>query len=167
MYIYKVNQKTLNYENKRTKEPNLAIIFYFAEEPSLIWVLAVASHLAIAAYPVSLGLAFVIPLYLGLSRARSMKAVFHDALSLRNIGQLRVLILRMEGVLTSGQLRCGAIIPTSDSSVTAVLKFAASIEQESNHAFAKTLLDHANKNGLTLERPENVESFAGQGRAER
>lgn len=69
------------------------------------------------------------------------------------------------GTITNGQLAVGEIIPASDSNFShdQLLQLVASAESESSHILARSLVDYAKKQAVSLSPVQDLQEVTGKG----
>ncbi|MFC7021262.1 MULTISPECIES: heavy metal translocating P-type ATPase [Haloarcula] len=83
---------------------------------------------------------------------------------LEAMGAVDVVALDKTGTLTKGELSVTDVVPLGDNEATDVLRYAASLEQRSEHPIAAAILAHASEAGVTdRPAPSDFESLTGKG----
>ncbi|MBX0298161.1 heavy metal translocating P-type ATPase [Haloarcula nitratireducens] len=83
---------------------------------------------------------------------------------LEAMGEVDVVALDKTGTLTKGELAVTDVVPVDDNTETELLRYAAGLEQRSEHPIADAILAHATDNGVDdLPEPERFESLTGKG----
>ncbi|MBX0297496.1 heavy metal translocating P-type ATPase [Haloarcula nitratireducens] len=83
---------------------------------------------------------------------------------LEAMGEVDVVALDKTGTLTKGELAVTDVVPAGDSTETELLRYAAGLEQRSEHPIADAILAHAADNGVDdFPEPERFESLTGKG----
>jgi P-type Cu2+ transporter len=136
------------------------------------WLLAGASMafavervvtVLVIACPHALGLA--IPLVIAISTTLGARAglLVRNRRGLEEARNLNAVFFDKTGTLTRGEFRVVEITPAAGLSADDALKFAASIEQESEHTIAQGVVKSAQERGLPLSRAEQFQAIPGQG----
>lgn len=110
--------------------------------------------------PCALGLATPVAIMVGTGRGASMGVLFKNAQALENLYKADTVVLDKTGTLTEGKPQVTDIIPT-DATEERLLLIAASLENRSEHPFAKAILQRAEK--LQLLECEDFAVLPGQG----
>ncbi len=126
--------------------------------------LAVQTFVAvmIVACPCALGLATPTAILVGTGRAAELGVLFKTGAALERLESLTTLLFDKTGTLTQGQPAVTSITshPATEDDV---LRWAASLEQGSEHPLAKAIVRHAHSRGITLATVENFQSVTGLG----
>lgn len=125
-------------------------------------ILAAVSVLIIAC-PCALGLATPMSIMLGIGKGAKNGILVKDAESLEILSKVDTIILDKTGTLTEGKPTLNKIIKCSQYSEKELLKFAASIEQASEHPLAVAIIKKTQEANLKLSKIENFESIIGKG----
>ncbi len=122
-----------------------------------------ALSVLVVATPCPLILAVPVAIISGMSRAASIGVLIKSGGALETLARARTAILDKTGTMTTG--RAGVVDVRTMSGVDAneTLRFAASLDQASNHASAENLVAAAKKRGLALNNPANVTETPGSG----
>jgi Cu+-exporting ATPase len=112
----------------------------------------------IIACPCALGLATPMSIMVGIGRGAQAGVLIKDAATLETLHAVNVLAIDKTGTLTEGKPR----VTVFEGSLEA-LRFAASLEQASEHPLASAVLAAAAERGLSLSQPQEVHAAAGQG----
>jgi P-type Cu2+ transporter len=125
-------------------------------------VLRLVAVLVIAC-PHALGLA--VPLVASISSSLAAKSGFivKDRLALESARLVDTVLFDKTGTLTMGQFGLSAIYPTESVAPEEVLKFAASVNQGSEHSIAGGILRAAKEQKIELESVEKFERLPGRG----
>ncbi len=90
--------------------------------------------------------------------------VFKNAKALQNAGQIDTIIFDKTGILTQGNPSLVShLLMDKSLDYNEVLQFAASVEQHSNHPFAKVLVETAKKENIELLPVGDIEVSLGKG----
>ena len=96
--------------------------------------------------PCALGLATPVAVMVGTGRGAQMGVLFKSAQALENLHKVDTVVLDKTGTLTRGKPSVTDIIPY-EISESELLRIAASIEAQSEHLFAKAILERAGASG--------------------
>lgn len=111
--------------------------------------------------PCALGLATPLALNIATKLASSRGIFFKDAQILELIGKTSVIFFDKTGTLTQKQLHIKEILSSSSLSQTQLLQICASLECQSHHIIAQSILE-ASKN-LTIPNAQNISIQEGLG----
>lgn len=153
--------------------------------PALAYALVNAVAVLIIACPCALGLATPMSIMVGVGRAARAGILVKNAEAIEHTEKVTHLITDKTGTLTAGRPKVVEIIvagrtklPLSpdqmkkpgsanvspdDEEENAILRFAAALEQQSEHPLARAIVDAAKEQNLELAAPENFESTTGGG----
>jgi len=124
-------------------------------------LIAAVSVLVIAC-PCALGLATPTAIMTGTGAAARSGILIKDIASLESAHRIDAIIFDKTGTLTVGRPVIAAI-HALDGDEAALLRFAAAVQQGSEHPLAKAMLERAEEMGLPLPRVEDFRSFTGLG----
>lgn len=97
--------------------------------------------------PCALGLATPVAIMVGTGRGARMGVLFKNAEALENLHHVDTVVLDKTGTLTTGKPAVTDIIAHSVS-VDELLRIAASLEKQSEHPFAKAIMENAGNTSL-------------------
>lgn len=110
--------------------------------------------------PCALGLATPVAIMVGTGRAAQLGVLFKNAEALENLHKVDAVVLDKTGTLTNGKPKVTDVLPGTVTA-EALLKIAASLEERSEHPFAKAIMEMA---ALSDVQPvEEFESLPGMG----
>lgn len=147
------------------------IILVVAAATFLVWWLALGdpeSGLAatiavlVIACPCALGLATPTALVAGTGSAARAGILIRDIETLERAGSIGLVAFDKTGTLTLGRPAVAATVAV-DGDAPRMLALAASIEAKSEHPLGKTLVAHAEAQGLALTGASGVRAVHGQG----
>lgn len=121
----------------------------------------------IIACPCALGLATPTGIMVGSGRAAEKGILIKDAVTLEEARKADVILLDKTGTLTKGEMAVSALRSGDGLTDEALLRIAASLEQESDHPLAKAVVARAAQDNITLNTAEQVTTRAGSGIAGR
>lgn len=113
--------------------------------------------------PHALGLAA--PLVVAVSTSLSAKngLLIRNRANFEGARELNAVVFDKTGTLTKGEFGVTDIIPEEHYQEQDVLKWAASLEQKSEHPLAQGIINKAEENNLSLEDNDEFESMTGKG----
>ena len=117
----------------------------------------------VVATPCPLILAVPVALVAGLSRAAHFGVLIKGAGPLETMARIRTLILDKTGTLTDGRPQIVAIDSREGMAQDDLLRFAAALDQASQHPVAQALVAAAQARGLALPVPAEVTEVPGEG----
>src|SRR5262249_30601381 len=132
-------------------------------EPAFVHALIAAVSVLIIACPCALGLATPMSIMVGVGRGAQAAGLIRNAEALERFEKIGTLIVDKTGTLTEGKPRVPAVQPLAAFDEAALLRFAASLEQSSEHPLAAAVLAAANERGLAPAEVADFNAEAGQG----
>ena len=117
----------------------------------------------VVATPCPLILAVPVAIVSGVSLAARHGVLVKGGGVLETLARVSVLVIDKTGTLTAGHASLVASHAINDFAANEVLRFAASLDQASNHVVAEALVAAAQERGLTLSAPTDVREVAGAG----
>jgi Cu+-exporting ATPase len=138
---------------------------YFGPEPRLAHALVIAVSTLIVACPCALGLATPMSVTVALGRGAQAGVLFRDAASLEALDRVDTVVLDKTGTLTQGRPEVATVIPVDGVPEAELLRYAASLEQASEHPLAAAIVRRAQSMGLRLGRSYGFEARPGAGAA--
>ncbi len=119
----------------------------------------------VVATPCPLILALPVAIISGMSRAAKSGILIKNGGALEALATIRTVILDKTGTLTFGLASVTAIKPAGGMEPSAILRFAASLDQASGHVVAEALVVEARERSLPLTMPADVTEEPGAGLA--
>lgn len=135
----------------------------FGPEPSWTYAVLNAVSVLIIACPCALGLATPMSIMVATGRAAHAGVLFRDAEAIENLRKIDTLVVDKTGTLTQGKPAFREALVAGGFDETEVLRWAASLEQGSEHPLAEAILAEARQRSLALEKAEGFDSVTGQG----
>jgi P-type Cu+ transporter len=132
-------------------------------EPRLAHGLVNAVAVLIIACPCALGLATPMAVMVGTGRGATAGVLVKNAEALQRLEKVDTLVLDKTGTLTQGKPRLARIVSNGPFTEEQVLRFAAAVEQGSEHPLAAAILAGAKERGVTVPRATNFQSVTGRG----
>jgi Cu+-exporting ATPase len=131
-------------------------------EPRAAYGLVAAVSVLIIACPCALGLATPMSIMVGVGRGARAGVLIKHAEALERFEKVDTLVVDKTGTLTEGKPRVVALraIGVGEDEL---LRFAASLEQGSEHPLAAAIVRAATGNGIELLPPEGFEATPGKG----
>lgn len=135
----------------------------FGPQPSWVYGFVNAVAVLIIACPCALGLATPMSIMAATGRAATQGILFRDAAAIESLRKVDALIVDKTGTLTEGHPAFEKAVAAPGFTDTDVLRFAASIDQGSEHPLAHAIVAAARERGIALAKPEAFESSTGIG----
>ena len=132
-------------------------------EPRFSYALLAAVSVLIIACPCALGLATPMSIMVAVGRGAEEGVLVRSAAALERLDAVDTLVLDKTGTVTEGKPRVVAVKTASGVSVDEVLRFAASVERESQHPLAHAILARARDLKLELEAASGFSEPSGKG----
>lgn len=148
------------------------IVFSLSILTALVWtifgkeigfILERAVSILVISCPCALGLATPVAIMVGNGIGAKKGILFKNAVALEQTGKSQIVVLDKTGTITQGKPIVTDILSCSSLSDTDFIQIAASIEKNSEHPFAKAIIEYANFNNIPLIEPEDFQSFTGHG----
>jgi P-type Cu+ transporter len=135
----------------------------YGPEPRLAHALVNAVAVLIIACPCALGLATPMSIMVGTGRGAQAGVLVRNAEALEVLEKVDTLVVDKTGTLTEGKPKLVTVRAVSGEDETELLRFAASLEQASEHPLASAIVAGVNERGITLAKTENFRSVTGKG----
>ncbi|HEV2617835.1 MAG TPA: heavy metal translocating P-type ATPase [Candidatus Acidoferrales bacterium] len=135
----------------------------FGPPPRLAHGLVNAVAVLIIACPCALGLATPMAIMVGTGRGATAGVLIKNAEALETLEKIDTLVFDKTGTLTEGKPRVAAIETVAGWSAKDVLRFAASIEQGSEHPLAAAILAEAARQNIKPAAATGFRSLTGKG----
>jgi Cu+-exporting ATPase len=135
----------------------------FGPDPRWAHGLINAVAVLIIACPCALGLATPMSIMVASGRAATRGVLFRDAAAIEKLRQVDTLVVDKTGTLTEGKPVVERVIALSGYSEETVLRWAAAVDQGSEHPLAAAIVRAAGERGLAVAPATGFESTAGSG----
>jgi len=132
-------------------------------QPRLAHALVNAVAVLIIACPCALGLATPMAVMVGTGRGARAGVLIKNAEALEILEKIDTLIVDKTGTLTEGKPRVISVSALPGHTEEDVLRWAAAVEQSSEHPLAASVLAEARKRGVDLAAVQNFQSETGKG----
>ena len=132
-------------------------------EPRLAFALLSAIAVLIIACPCALGLATPMAIMVGTGRGASAGVLIRNAEALERLEKVDTLVVDKTGTLTEGRPRVTNVVAFAPFTDLDVLKFAAGLEQASEHPLAAAVVEAARARGLKRSAVSGFQSRTGLG----
>ncbi len=136
---------------------------WLGPEPRLAYALINAVAVLIVACPCALGLATPMSIMVGVGRGAKDGVLIKNAEVLEILHKVDTLVVDKTGTLTEGRPRLVKLIEHHGFAEEDLLRYAASVEQGSEHPLARSLVDAAKERELQLVEPDDFDSTTGGG----
>jgi len=131
--------------------------------PQLANALINAVAVLIIACPCALGLATPMSIMVGVGRGAKEGILIKNAEVLENMKKVDTLIVDKTGTLTEGKPKLTKAAPTDSFTETELLRMAASVEQNSEHPLAASIVAAAKERELDVPTVEDFQSVTANG----
>ena len=140
------------------------IIWYFwGPEPALVFAFVNAVSVLIIACPCALGLATPMSIMVGTGRMAQSGVLVKDASAIEEMNKVDTLIVDKTGTLTEGKPSLKGYKSFGKLSDEEVLRYAASVDANSEHPIADAIVAGAKEKGIKLFKASDFESVTGKG----
>ena len=127
-------------------------------QPRMAYALVAAVSVLIIACPCALGLATPMSIMVATGKGATLGVLFRNAEAIETLRRVDTLVVDKTGTLTEGRPKLVAV-----KGPPTLLRWAASLEQGSEHPLAAAIVAGANERGLRLDSPTDFEAVAGKG----
>ena len=147
--------------------PNiLNVLFHLqllGKEPTY-WVTTALTFLVISC-PCALVLSVPLAFFSGIGAGSKKGILFKGGITIESLNNVKAVVMDKTGTITEGNFVVQQVVPFDKSSFTSdqLLSMAASCELSSTHPIGTSIVDAAEKAGLSIERPSNMQEIAGKG----
>lgn len=146
----------------------VAVLTFFAWGlfgPAPAWTHAVLSAVAvlIIACPCALGLATPMTIMVATGRAAQHGVLFRDAEAIESLRTVDTLVVDKTGTLTEGHPAFQDVLPAPGFDADQVLRWAASLDQGSEHPLAAAIVAEARRREHALAAVKDFDSISGLG----
>ena len=138
----------------------ICLVIWLAVGKGAEFALTNAIAVLVISCPCALGLATPVAIMVGTGRGARMGVLFKNAEALENLHRIDTIVLDKTGTLTTGKPQVTDIIATGVSAEM-LLTIAASLEQQSEHPFAKAIVREAGN--VVLKDVHDFRTLPGQG----
>ncbi|MBS0199191.1 MAG: heavy metal translocating P-type ATPase [Proteobacteria bacterium] len=135
----------------------------FGPEPSWTYAVLNAVSVLIIACPCALGLATPMSVMVATGRAAHAGVLFRDAEAIERLGSIDTLVVDKTGTLTEGRPAFREIMVVNGFAENEAIRWAASLEQGSEHPLAAAIVAEAKRRSLQLTKMDGFESLTGRG----
>jgi Cu+-exporting ATPase len=136
---------------------------HWGPEPRYLHAMVNAIAVLIIACPCALGLATPISIMVAVGRGAQEGILVKSAAALETLGKVRTIIVDKTGTLTEGRPKVVSIWTGPGGDEGRALASAASLESQSEHPLARSVVVAAEARGLHLQAVDHFESVPGNG----
>lgn len=133
------------------------------EQPALAYAFVNAVAVLIIACPCALGLATPMSIMVGIGRGAKEGVLIKNAEVLETLEKVDTVVVDKTGTLTEGRPKLTECIPAGSVSEEDLLRFAASVEQNSEHPLAHAIVIGARDRKLSVPTVDQFNSVTGGG----
>jgi Cu+-exporting ATPase len=131
--------------------------------PRLAHALVGAVAVLIIACPCALGLATPMAIMVGTGRGATVGVLVKNAEALERLERVDTLVVDKTGTLTEGKPKVVSVVPLGALPENDVVRFAAALEQSSEHPLAAAILAAARERGIHVPAAKDFRSVPGKG----
>ena len=131
-------------------------------EPRFVYALANAIAVLIIACPCALGLATPMSIMVGTGRGATAGVLVKNAEALEVMEKVNVLVTDKTGTLTEGKPKLVSVVADKIDE-NELLQLAASLERNSEHPLAESIVAGAEERDIKFSRVDNFRSITGKG----
>ena len=135
----------------------------FGPEPRFAFGLVAAVTVLIIACPCALGLATPMSIMVGVGRGARAGILIRDAEALEAFERIDTIVIDKTGTLTEGKPKLASVVTAPDIDENTLLRFAANVEQASEHPLARAIIEAAKARGLSLDPVSDFVAHPGKG----
>lgn len=140
-----------------------AVWTIWGPEPAYVYAFVNAISVLIIACPCALGLATPMSIMVGTGRGAQSGVLVKDARAIEEMNKVDTLIIDKTGTITEGKPSLKSHLSFGDLKNDTILKFAASVDANSEHPVAEAIVEGAKTRGIVTDKVENFESITGKG----
>ncbi|MBX3433649.1 MAG: cadmium-translocating P-type ATPase [Pirellulales bacterium] len=133
------------------------------EQPALAYAFVNAVAVLIIACPCALGLATPMSIMVGVGRGAMEGVLIKNAEVLETLEKVDTVVVDKTGTLTEGRPKLTECIPSGSITEEDLLRFTASVEQNSEHPLARAIVVGARDRKLSVPTVEQFNSVTGGG----
>jgi len=133
------------------------------EQPALAWALVNSVAVLIIACPCALGLATPMSIMVGVGRGAQEGVLIKDAEVLETLEKVDTIVVDKTGTLTEGHPKLTECIPVESIKESELLQAAASVERNSEHPLAQSIVRGAKDRDIQIADVSDFDSITGGG----
>ncbi len=135
----------------------------FGPSPAMAFAIINAVAVLIIACPCALGLATPMSIMVATGKGATLGVLFKNAEAIERLREIDTLVVDKTGTLTLGKPKLMTVEPIGDYTKDEILKYAASLENQSEHPLARAIVDGAQESGIQLLEVSDFDSVTGKG----
>jgi len=135
----------------------------YGPEPRFAYGFVAAVTVLIIACPCALGLATPMAIMVGVGRGAGLGVLIKNAEALERMEKVDTLVVDKTGTLTEGKPKVVAVVAATGFTENDVVRFAASIEQSSEHSLARAIVAAATERKIGLATVSGFDAPTGKG----
>jgi len=139
------------------------LAWYFLSTQSFSFALITAVAVLVIACPCSLGLATPTAIMVGTGKGARHGILIKGGDILETTHKIKHVVFDKTGTLTKGKPEVTDIIPFGKTTKAQLLRLAASVEKDSEHALAEAIVAHAKAHKVVFEKVGKFQITPGQG----
>lgn len=132
-------------------------------DPKLVYAFVNAIAVLIIACPCALGLATPMSVMVGVGKGAKLGVLIKNAEALEKMNQVDVVIIDKTGTVTEGRPSVEKIAFASGVKADDLIQIVASVNQQSEHPLAESMVRYADEKKIALARVDQFESVTGKG----
>jgi len=140
-----------------------AVWSIYGPAPRFAYGLVAAVTVLIIACPCALGLATPMSIMVGVGRGARAGVLIKNAEALERMEKIDTLVVDKTGTLTEGKPKVISIVPVGAFNESELLRFAASVEQASEHPLARAIAEAANERNISVAQVRGFDAPTGKG----
>jgi Cu2+-exporting ATPase len=140
-----------------------AVWAIWGPQPAYVYAFVNAVSVLIVACPCALGLATPMSIMVGTGRGAQLGILVKDASAIEEMNKVDTLIIDKTGTITEGKPSLKGFKSFGSLTDEEILMLAASIDTNSEHPLAESIVKGANEKNISLIKLENFESVTGKG----
>ena len=141
----------------------IVMIGWLLAGASFVYALERAISVLVISCPCALGLATPVAIMVGNGIGFKHGILFKTSEALEEMGKMNIIALDKTGTITTGQPTVKDIYPIGDMSKNDLLQIAYSVEQKSEHPFAKAIIAKAQQENIQALPTEQFKNVVGSG----
>ena len=141
----------------------IVMIGWLLAGASFVYALERAISVLVISCPCALGLATPVAIMVGNGFGFQHGILFKTSEALEEMGKMNIIALDKTGTITTGQPTVKDIYPIGDMSKNDLLQIAYSVEQKSEHPFAKAIVEKAQQENIQVLPTEQFKNVVGSG----
>ncbi|MEK6875265.1 MAG: heavy metal translocating P-type ATPase [Nanoarchaeota archaeon] len=139
------------------------VVWYFVVGQTFEFSLIIAVSVLVIACPCALGLATPTAIMVGTGKGAEKGILIKGGDALETAHKLYAVVFDKTGTLTQGKPEVTDVVSVKNMDEDEVLKFAASVEQFSEHPLAQAIVNKTKEKNIKLEDIKNFKAIPGHG----